>query len=285
LALGGVSVQAILGPAFFALAFFLLVNLSAQAQTQAGGRHAYPPADPANPLKQLIPGEEFVPAELQAQQADDFDNPAYPFVEAGEKLWSATDGAAGKSCASCHGGGTLPNMIKGAASSYPKFSADARQVITLSTRINLCREKSLQAPAWGENSPEMISMITYLRYLSRGLPATVDVKGPAATTFERGSKIFQTKLGLLQLSCAQCHDERYGQKFGAEVLSQGHPLAYPAYEASQGRVITLHERFRMCNALVRAEPQPENAPDYVALELYLMWRSENLPITAPGVRQ
>jgi sulfur-oxidizing protein SoxA len=275
-------VQSMLGPAYFVLALCLLVNTAAFAQT--GQRHSFPPADTANPLKQLIPGEEFLPAEIQAQQADDFDNPAYPFVEAGEKLWSGTDGAAGKSCAACHGSGKLPDRIKDAAVSYPKFSADARQVITLSTRINLCREKGLQASAWEANSPEMLSMVAYLRSLARGLPATVEVNGPAAAAFERGSKIFQTKLGLLQLSCAQCHNERYGQKFGAEVLSQGHPLAYPAYKTSEGRVITLHERFRMCNALVRADPQPDNAPDYVALELYLMWRSKNLPMTAPGVR-
>jgi sulfur-oxidizing protein SoxA len=28
----------------------------------------------------------------------------------------------------------------------------------------------------------------------------------------------------------------------------------------------------------------EGSPDYVALELYLNWRSKGLPITAPGVR-
>jgi L-cysteine S-thiosulfotransferase len=275
-------VQAILVSALFVLPLFTLINSPAYAQTEQ--RRSMPPADAANPLKELIPGEEFVPAEIQAQQADDFDNPAYPFVAAGERLWSTPDGPAGKSCSSCHGGGQFPDSIKHAGANYPKFSTGARQVITLSTQINLCREKSLQAPAWEENSPEMISMVAYLRWLSRGLPATSDVKGPAVQTLERGSKLFQTKLGLLQLSCAQCHNERYGQKFGAEVLSQGHPLAYPAFKASEGRVITLQERFRMCNDLVRAEPQPANAPDYVALELYLMWRSKNLPLTAPGVR-
>src|ERR1700742_3577336 len=157
-----------LGPAYLALSLSLLINTAALAQTVQ--RHSFAPADPANPLRQLIPGEEFVPAEIQAQQADDFDNPAYPFVEAGEKLWSGIDGAAGKSCAACHGSGKLPDRIKDAATSYPKFSADAGQVITLSTRINLCREKGLQAPAWEANSPEMISMTSYLRYLSRGLP-------------------------------------------------------------------------------------------------------------------
>ena len=51
-------------------------------------------------------------------------------------------------------------------------------------------------------------------------------------------------------------------------------------------MISLHERFRMCNRLARAEPRPEGAPDdYVAMELGVNWRSKDLPVTAPGVRQ
>ncbi len=96
--------------------------------------------------------------------------------------------------------------------------------------------------------------------------------------------LYRAKLGRYGISCAQCHNDKFGQKFSGETLSQGHPLAYPAYKASEGRVISLHERFRMCNKLARAEGQPDNSPDYVALELYLDWRSKNLPITAPGVR-
>ena len=113
---------------------------------------------------------------------------------------------------------------------------------------------------------------------------TAEVSGPAAPVFERGSEVFRTKAGLLQLSCAQCHNQNFGQKFGADTLSQGHTLAYPVYSLSERRMIPLHERFRMCNRLARAEAQPLNAPDYVALELYLSWRGKDLPITAPGVR-
>ena len=51
-------------------------------------QRASAPADPANPLKYLMQGEEFLPAAVRAQQADDFDNPAFPIVEAGELQWS-----------------------------------------------------------------------------------------------------------------------------------------------------------------------------------------------------
>jgi len=36
-------------------------------------------------------------------QADDFANPGMLWVVEGQTLWNQVDGAAGKSCASCHG--------------------------------------------------------------------------------------------------------------------------------------------------------------------------------------
>ena len=49
-------------------------------------------------------------------------------------------------------------------------------------------------------------------------------------------------------------------------------------------MISLHRAVSHVQPAPRAEPQPIGSPDYVALELYLNWRSEDLPITAPGVR-
>ncbi|MGO8953541.1 MAG: sulfur oxidation c-type cytochrome SoxA [Rhodomicrobium sp.] len=269
--------QPILGVPFMILAF---ASVSASAQTDP---RAQAPVEAQASLKRLIPGEEFLPAAMRAQQADDFDNPAFPFVEAGEAAFSRPEGAAGKSCQDCHGAGEK-NWVRHAAASYPKYLPRAKQVISLQQRINICRQNGLQASPYPETSDQMTAMTAYLRWLSRGLPPAVDVSGPAAPTFERGRELYHMKTGLLQLSCAQCHDLKFGQKFGAETVSQGHPQSYPVFSVGERRMISLHERFRMCNQLTRAEPQPVNAPDYVALELYISWRSKDLPITAPGVR-
>jgi len=274
-------VQPILGVWLVFLLVSALGIISASAQTDARA-HASAAAS-ASPLKRLIPGEEFLPAALRALQADDFDNPAFPFVEAGEMAWSKQEGTAGKACQDCHGADAR-NSIKRAAASYPKFAPDVKEVITLQSRINLCRVNNLHAAALPAGSDQMVAMVAYLRWLARGALPSVDVTGPGAPVFERGRTLFQSKTGLLRLSCAQCHDERYGQKFGADTLSQGHPLAYPVYSNSMGRLISLHERFRMCNQLTRAEGQAEDSPDYVALEYYLTWRAKDLPLTAPGVR-
>ncbi len=271
----------ILGAALFIVAICTFGGAFFVAQGEP--RRALAPADPANPLKFLMQGEEFLLPAVRAQQADDFDNPAFPLVEAGEASWSMPQNPAGKSCQDCHGAGQK-NAIKRAAASYPKYAPDVKEVITLQTRINLCRKNNLGAAPLAEDDAQMMAVTAYLRWLARGSASTVDITGPNAPVFERGSKLYGAKLGLFQISCAQCHNDKFGKRFGAETISQGHPLAYPVFKSSEGRLISLHERFRMCNKLARAEGQPENSPDYVALELYINWRSKNLPITAPGVR-
>jgi sulfur-oxidizing protein SoxA len=142
----------------------------------------------------------------------------------------------------------------------------------------------MSAAAWPFESQEQLSMSAYLGQLSRGTPKDADINGPAAATFRAGKALFEKKIGRLEQSCAQCHNDYYGQKFGSEQLSQGHPTDHPVYKISESRIISLHERMRQCNRLVRAEPMPSGSDDYVALELYLAWRSKNLLIDAPGVR-
>src|SRR5262249_43293147 len=151
--------------------------LSASAQTDARAQTSA--AASAAPLKRLIPGEEFIPAALRALQADDFDNPAYPFVEAGETAWSKQEGAAGKSCQDCHGSGSK-NSVKRSAATYPKYAPDVNEVISLQTRINLCRVNRLRASALPADSDQMASTVAYLRWLARGAMPAIDVTGPAA---------------------------------------------------------------------------------------------------------
>lgn len=269
-----------LGYCLVLFAWMVAVTQGLDAFAQTEPRKSVAPAETSNPLKELIAGEEFLPPGIRAKQADDFDNPAYASVEQGERIFATPEGSANKSCTSCH----QRNSLKLTASSYPKHYSEARRVITLGERVNLCRQKNLQAPAYSDDSEDMLSLVAYLRSQSRGAPSAVSTTGQNAETFKRGSLLYETKIGRLQLSCQQCHNANYGQKFGSDVLSQGHPQAYPVFRVGENRMTSLHERFRMCNALARAEPQSDNSPDYVALELYINWRSKNLPNTSPGVR-
>ncbi len=240
------------------------------------------PADSTNPLEELISGEAFLPADVRALQDDEFDNPGYIAVESGEQLFAVLGGPTLKSCRSCHD--AKATDFRRAVASYPKFSPERRDVITLGQRINLCRERNLKTNALPDDAPELSSLSVYLRSAAKGLPSGVEITGTNEKVFEKGKTLFSARIGLLNLSCAQCHSANVGQRFGSETLSQGHPSSSPTFKVSSGRITTLHDRFRACNKLTRAEPQPENAADYVALELYISWRSKNLPLSAPGVR-
>ena len=48
---------------------------------------------------------------------------------------------------------------------------------------------------------------------------------------------------------------------------------------------SLHRRLRACSLGVRAEVLDYGAPKYLALELYLAWRGEGLPMESSAVRR
>jgi L-cysteine S-thiosulfotransferase len=266
-----------------AAVFFIIFAVSALGGVQAQAGSSSQPGDTSAPPQVIVPGEEFLPPAMRAKQSDDFDNPAFPFVQAGEAAWSKPEGAAGKACKDCHGAAP-EQRVKAAVASYPAYASDAKLVIALPARINFCRKHALRAPELAEGSDQMMAMTAYLRWIARGLSAAADVSGPAEAVLEKGKELYFKKIGLLELSCADCHNQNFGQKFGGETLSQGHAAAYPVFSMAGKRMISLHERFAKCNQLARAEPRALGSPDYVALELYLNWRSRDLPITAHGVR-
>jgi sulfur-oxidizing protein SoxA len=47
---------------------------------------------------------------------------------------------------------------------------------------------------------------------------------------------------------------------------------------------SLQRRLRNCMIGMRAEPYTYGAPEYVALEAYLMWRARGMPMETPAVR-
>lgn len=246
-------------------------------------RRAILPRDESNPLKELISGYYFTPLDTRALQDDDFDNPGFAWVGRGEAAWSQVEGTARKSCASCHR--SAAESMRGKAAEYPKFDARAGRVVTLEDRINLCRYEKLGAPAWAYESDELLGMTAYLRLQSRGLPMSVKVDGEARPLFEKGKALYEGRMGQLGMSCASCHNSHYGQTYRNRTLSQGHINGFPTFRRDPPRFSSAHAQLSTCYRLMRAEPHPSGAEDYVALELYLGWRGNGLPIEAPSVRR
>jgi sulfur-oxidizing protein SoxA len=263
------------------LAFLALTVPPSQAPGQS--RSSIPPRDSGNPLSELISGYEFSPIHVRALQDDDFDNPGFKWVSRGEALWMMRDGASQESCASCHDEGK--DAMRGRAAHYPKFDDRAGKVVTLAQRINICRSDKMEAEPWAHGSEDLLGMTAFLRLLSRGLPMAGNIEGAAEASFERGKTIYNGRMGQLGMSCAGCHNRYYGKSYRGQLISQGHSNGFPAYQLEAQSFLSLHDRFSACYRLMKAEPHPPGADDYVALELYLAWRGAGLPLEAPAVRR
>lgn len=232
-------------------------------------------------LDEIRSGWTFRTKETQAFQMDDFDNPGMIFVDQALDTWETVDGAAGKSCATCHEG---PESMAGMRASMPKWNEDAGAVWTMEMYINDCRENRMQADAWGWKSQPMLNMNALISLQSRGMPVDVKIDGPAQSTWEKGKEMYYTRYGQLELSCANCHEQNYDNYIRADHLSQGHINGFPVYRLKQANLITSHNRFKGCIRDTRAETFSEGSPEFVALELYVSSRGNGLSVEAPSVR-
>ncbi len=175
--------------------------------------------------------------------------------------------------------------MRGAATRYPQVEPKSATLLNLEGRINRCRVEHQGAPALAYESPGLLSLTAYLALQSRGLPLAPTIDGPAAPYFETGRTFFMTRQGQLNVSCAQCHDDNVGHKLRGDPVSQGQPTGWPGYRLEWQSLGSLHRRLRACSLGVRAEILDYGSAEYLALELYLAWRTKNLPLEAPAVRR
>jgi L-cysteine S-thiosulfotransferase len=228
-------------------------------------------------------GAEYMSPATQAMQRDDTQNPAMLWVANGETLWrTAPAGGNGKSCATCHA--DARSNMRGVAARFPRFSKGAGKVITLSGQINQCRTGALKADPLKPESPDLLALEAYVGLQSRGLPQTPATDEQTRQAAARGQKLFTTRIGQLNLSCAQCHDQNAGKRLAGAPIPQGHANAYPIYRLEWQSVGSLQRRLRNCMNGVRAEVPPYGASELADLEAYLALRAQGMPMETPGVR-
>jgi sulfur-oxidizing protein SoxA len=232
------------------------------------------------PLKS---GIEFSGAEVRALQSDEFANPGMLWVERGATLWEQPAGAENRACASCHGDAAAG--MKGVATRYPQVDRSGDGLINLEGRIRQCREVRQHAAPLRYESEELLGLTAFIRMQSRGMSPAIAVNDGNRVYFERGRDFYYRRVGQMNLACVHCHQDNWGRKLGPETISQGHGNPYPAYRLEWQTMGSLHRRFRSCLSGVRAEMLPYGATAYIELELYLAWRSGELPIETPGVRR
>ena len=234
------------------------------------------------PLDQRRSSYDAMSRDTKAIQDDDTSNPAMLSVLDGEALWNAKAGASGKSCADCHGGAR--SSMKGVAARYPAFDENAERAVNIEQRINLSRERDQKAAPFRYESAELLALTAYIALQSRGEPIAPSQDARMAPFRERGRALFNQRIGQLNLSCAQCHDDNWGKSLAGNIIPQAHPTGYPIYRLEWQSLGSLQRRLRNCMTGVRAEPYSLGALEYVALEAFLMWRARGMTMESPGVR-
>ncbi len=240
------------------------------------------PATKDSPFKEVISGWKFRSKETRQLQQDDFDNPGYLWVDKGEDLWNKVEGKAGKSCAVCHDDASV--TMKGVGASMPKWDAKLGRPLTMEQRINVCRTDNMEAKPWKWESDQMLSMTSYVKNQSRGMPVNVQADGPMEPWVNRGKELYYTRVGQLNMSCANCHEANFGKYIRADYLSQGQSNGFPTYRLKWQKVGSLHRRFKGCMKNIRAKPYKRGSDEFVALEIYIAQRGKGLQVESPAVR-
>ncbi len=239
------------------------------------------PAHLSDALDEVLSGWLFRGTETRAMQSDDFDNPGMIFVEQAMEAWETADGTAGKSCSSCHN--EIESMA-GVKPTYPKWDENAGSVQTLQMQMNECRTERMGAEAWGYDKGPAINMEAALSSVSRGMPVNVAIDGPAQSAWEQGKELYYTRTGQLELSCANCHEDNYGNMIRADHLSQGQINGFPVYRLKNTKLNGAHSRFKGCIRDTRAETYAPGSDEFIALELYVASRGNGLSVEGPSIR-
>jgi L-cysteine S-thiosulfotransferase len=241
----------------------------------AAAADGIPPAARRSGVEQMGP-------ETQGMQRDDTLNPAMLWVAEGRRLWSADPGTGKPACAGCHG--AAEDTMKGVAARYPRIDEQSGRPIDLMGRIQDCRSERQGAEPMARESRPLLALASHVGMQSRGVAIVPSIDPRLGPFMEEGRRLFTARLGQLNLSCAQCHDERWGQRLAGNVIPQGHPNAYPIYRLEWQGVGSLQRRLRGCFTGIRAEPFAYGSPELTNLELYLRERAAGLTMETPGVR-
>lgn len=113
-------------------------------------------------------------------------------------------------CTSCHlQGGTksFAAPFVGVAAVFPIYIGRENRVESLEERINGCFERSMNGRAIDINSREMRAIVTYIKFLSKGVPIGSRIQGQGFVKINVPPRAADTKQGekLYVNICASCH--------------------------------------------------------------------------------
>ncbi len=234
------------------------------------------------PSGELRSGFDTMGPETQGMQRDDTRNPAMLWVLEGSRHWTTDPGNGKPACSGCHG--DAPQSMKGVAIRYPVHDPSTGKPVDLAGRIQQCQSIRQDAAANPRESRPLLALSAYVALQSRSMRIDPSADERLAPARESGRQLFTTRVGQLNLSCAQCHDDNRGKRLGGSLIPQGHSNGYPLYRLEWQGVGSLQRRIRNCLTGVRAEPYTYGDSALIDLEIYLRERAVGLMMEAPAVR-
>jgi len=219
--------------------------------------------------------------ETRDLQRDDFDNPGMVFVDRGLDSWNKAQGKNGESCAGCHQG---PETMAGLRAVTPRVDEKSGKLMTVEDYVNGCVTERMGLEAWGMTGDKMKDMLALISMQSRGMPVNVAIDGAAAPFWEQGKAMYYTQFGQLEMSCANCHEDKQGMYIRSDHLSQGQINGFPTYRLKDAGILSAQQRFVGCIRDTRAVTFKAGSDEFRALELYVASRGNGLTVEGVSVR-
>ena len=131
-------------------------------------------------------------------------------------------------CTSCHQqAATKPFAMPwtGVSATFPQYRGREDDISTVEERVNGCMERSMSGKALPLDSREMKAFVTYISFLSRGIPVGATVEGAGMVqskmpnrraNLDNGAKVYAAQ-------CVACHgDNGQGVRAGQPGDAQGY---------------------------------------------------------------
>ena len=188
----------------------------------------------------------------------------------------------GKSFAQC-----FPDGGRNITGNYPYYDSISDKVVTFELDINRCLRDNGEAEFKYNDKATMGVITAYARTLSDGMRVDVRVDGPRALAkYERGRKLYFTRIGQYNFACASCHMDNAGKILRTEILSPavGQTTHWPVFRGGDN-LNTLHMRYRRCMEQMRASPFPAGSEELNNLEYFHSYLSNGLPMRASVYRK
>ncbi len=176
---------------------------------------------------ELLSGYHFLSTQAQQMQDDDFQNPGYELIEQGQQIFNQSSDN-DLSCSSCH---ALDGQQLNPASiaQYPKYSIKLQQVLTLRDQIQVCWSDKLGNFPLLYDDPKLLALETLVRNRASGEKVNVDIGGAMKPFYDAGKKLYFTRFGQMEMTCAQCHDIFSEKCCGARNSLRGIPMAFRSF--------------------------------------------------------